>query len=518
MLGIHSLAQLPCALMAARTATWRDALGNDRLLVSGFGKWGGGIYDITGATPEAFDDLATAGITVGGGRLWRVLRAPGEQTSTCELLAYDARGLRSYRRLDAIRDPHDVCWHEGAVHVSSSWDDTVWRVTGGAVEPRWRARDDDTVPDAWHVNSLLVVDGALHVCAFGRFERHKAWKVATRKDVGFVLDLRTGRDAVAGLTHPHAPRRRGDRWYVCESTPGRLTELDAAGRVSRQLPLRRFTRGLALLGDWALVGGNAHRDHDNDRAEVLVVELDSFEVAERITLPCLEIYDILPTPRPLARGVAQGFGANAARTVEQYRSAHRPSVRRPAPREAVVRLVPSQVASSVAALGRSLEAGDARRCGVRGTLPPVMVAGAVRTVLLRVLNRSSRPIASVLPRPVKVAARWFRVTDGQRGEPLANPRVPLPRVVPAAGTTTVDVPLEVPREPGLYEVWVALHQPRLGWFGARVQAEVTVIAPADGSGLLGAEGGEKHDVADRVAVGEEHDEPIHADAQTPGRR
>jgi hypothetical protein len=29
--------------MAARTATWRDALGNDRLLVSGFGKWGGGI-------------------------------------------------------------------------------------------------------------------------------------------------------------------------------------------------------------------------------------------------------------------------------------------------------------------------------------------------------------------------------------------------------------------------------------------------------------------------------------------
>jgi hypothetical protein len=183
-----------------------------------------------------------------------------------------------------------------------------------------------------------------------------------------------------------------------------------------------------------------------------------------------------------------------------------------------MRLVPSQVASSVAALGRSLEAGDARRCGVRGTLPPEMVAGTVRTILLRVLNRSSRPIASVLPRPVKVAARWFRVTDGQRGEPLANPRVPLPRVVPAAGTTTVDVPLEVPREPGLYEVWVALHQPRLGWFGARVQAEVTVIAPADGSGLLGAEGGEKHDVADRVAVGEEHDEPIHADAETPGRR
>ena len=319
--------------MAARTATWRDALGDDRLLVSGFGKWGGGIYDLTGAAPEAFDDVASAGISVGGGRLWRVLRSPGEQTSTCELLSYDARGLRSYRRLDAIRDPHDVCWHEGAVHVSSSWDDTVWRVSGGAAEPLWRARADATVPDAWHVNSLLVVDGVLHVCAFGKFERYKAWKAAPRKDVGFVLDLRTGREVITGLTHPHAPRRRGDRWYVCESTPGRFTELDAAGRVSRQLSVRRFTRGLALIGGWALVGGNAHRDHDDDRAEVLVVDLETFEIVERIPLPCLEVYDVLVTPAALARGVALGFGANAApRSSNTGRLAGRPSAGRHRPR------------------------------------------------------------------------------------------------------------------------------------------------------------------------------------------
>jgi Domain of unknown function (DUF4915) len=504
--------------MAARTATWRDALGGDRLLVSGFGKWGGGIYDVTDATAQAFDDLATAGIAVGGGRLWRVLRAPGEQTSVCELLSYDARGLRSYRRLDAIRDPHDVCWHEGAVHVSSSWDDTVWRVSGTGVEPLWRARAAGTVPDAWHVNSLLVVDGVLHVCAFGRFERHKAWKVASRQDVGFVLDLRTGREVIGGLTHPHAPRRRGERWYVCESTPGRLTEVDAAGRVSRRLAIRRFTRGLALIGDWALVGGNARRGQDNDRAEVLVVDLGSFEIVERIALPCLEVYDILAAPSPLAHGVAQGFGANAARTVEQYRSARRPAVRRPSPPEAAVRLVPSRVAEPAAAMGRALEADDARRCGVRGTLPAEMVAGTVRTVPLRVVNRSSRPIASVLPRPIKLGARWFRITDGRRGEPLANPRVPLPRVVAAGGKASVDVALEVPGEPGLYEVWVALHRPGLGWFGARVQTEVTVVARSDDSGLLGPEGGEQHDVADRVGVGEQHDDTVHADAESTGRR
>jgi len=503
--------------MASPTASWRDALGGERLLVSGFGKWGGGMYDLTGVTPEALDDLATSGIAVGGGRLWRVLRAPGEQTSTCDLLSYDARGLRSYRRLDAIRDPHDVCWHEGAVHVSSSWDDTVWRVSGGAAEPLWQARADGIVPDAWHVNSLLVVGGALHVCAFGRFERHKAWKTASRKDVGFVLDLRTGREVLSGLTQPHAPRRRGDRWYVCESTAGRLTELDATGRVSRQVPIRRFTRGLALIGGWALVGGNAHRDHDDDRAEVLVVDLESFEVVERIPLPCLEVYDILAAPSPLARGVALGFGSNASRAVEQYRSVRRAAERRPTPPDATVRLVPSRIAASSAAMGRALEAGDARRCGVRGTIPPEMMAGTVGTVPLRVVNRSSRPVGSVPPRPIKVAARWFRVTEGRRGKPLANPRVPLPRVVPTGGHTSIDVPLEVPGDPGLYEVWVALHQPRLGWFGARVQAEVTVIARGDSS-LLGAERGEQHDVADVVGVGEQHDEPVHADPQATGRR
>jgi hypothetical protein len=503
--------------MASRTATWHDALGGDRLLVSGFGKWGGGIYDLTEPAPEALDDLATSGITVGGGRLWRVLRAPGEQTSACELLSYDTRGLRSYRRLDAIRDPHDVCWHEGTVHVSSSWDDTVWRVAGGTAEPLWRARADGTAPDAWHVNSLLVVDGALHVCAFGRFERHKAWKTARRKDVGIVLDLRTGREVLTGLTHPHAPRRRGDRWYVCESTPGRLTELDATGRLLRQVHIRRFTRGLALIGSWALVGGNARRDQDDDRAEVLVVDLESFDVVERVPLPCLEVYDILATPSPLARGVARGFGSNAARAVEQYRSARRPPERRPTPPGAAVRLVPLRVAASSAAMGRPLGAADAGRCGVRGTLPSEMVAGSVRTVPLRVVNGSSRPIASVLPSPIKVAARWFPVTEGRRRKPLPNPRVPLPRFVPSAGRAAVDVPLEVPGEPGLYEVWVALHQPGRGWFGARVQAEVTVVAGSDASGLLGPQGGEQHDVADVVGVGEQHDESVHADAQATGR-
>jgi hypothetical protein len=463
-----------------RERGWRDLLGEARVVVSGFGKWGGGLYDLTTGCAEALDDLPTSGIALGGGRLWRVLRAPGEQTSTCELLSYDARGVRSYGRYDAIRDPHDVVWFDGAPHVSSSWDDAVWRVDPGRDEPQlvWQG---STVPDSWHVNSLLVHHGALLVCAFGRFGRHKAWKGEAGRHTGFVHDLRSGRDVLTGLAHPHTPRFRAGRWYVCESTRGTLTELDADGRVRRRARVQRFTRGLAFVGHYALVGGNAHRDRDDDRGEVAVVDLRSFEVVERIPMPCLEIYDIVTAGPGVVRAAATGFGANAARAVEQHRAAARPPERWSTPADASLRLVTARTAAELAAMGEPIAARDAVRCGVRGTLPAAAVAGEVTTWRFEVVNRSDRPLGSVLPRPVKVGVRWFPLVPGQAGagsstRPVGNPLGPLPRVVPPRARTLVDVPVEVPAEPGRYEVRVALRQPGTGWFGVRVQGEVLVEA------------------------------------------
>jgi Domain of unknown function (DUF4915) len=450
------------------------------VLVSGFGKWGGGLYDLTSGVPEALDDLPTSGLALGGGRLWRVLRAPGEQTSTCELMSYDARGVRSYHRYDVIRDPHDVRWFDGAPHVSSSWDDAVWRVDPGADEPTlvWQG---STVPDGWHVNSLVEVGGELHVCAFGRFERHKGWKGDQQDGVGFVHNLETGRDVLTALSHPHTPRRRGDRWYVCESTSGSLTELDADGTVRRRARVNRFTRGLAFVGPFALVGGNAHREREDDRGEIAVVDLRTFAVVERIPMPCLEIYEILAVGPGVVRGVTAGFGVNAARAVEQHRSGARADDRRPTPASAGLQLVTPRTAAALAAMGEALDADAARRCGVRGSLPAVAVAGEVTTWRLEVVNRTDGPLGTVPPRPVKVGARWFRLAEGQDrpgtdDTPEVNPMGPINRVVPANMRTVVDVPVEVPEDPGRYEVRVALRQPGLGWFGVRVQAEVVVKA------------------------------------------
>ncbi len=284
----------------------------------------------------------------------------------------------------------------------------------------------------------------------------------------------------------------------------------------RRAPVRRFTRGLTFVDRWALVGGNAHREHEDDRAEVVVVDLGTFDVVERIPMPCLEVYDILVVPPAVVRGAAAGFGANAARAVEQHRSPERPPDRRPAPRDAGVRLVTARTAAALAAVGRPLDAARARACAVRGTLPREAVAGEVTSVTVEVVNRTDSPLASVLPRPLKVGARWLPTT-GDDPDTVTNPLVPLPRVLPPGMRMPVEVPLEVPVEPGTYEVRVALRQSGLGWLGVRLQGEV-VVAAGDGSVALGAERGEEHDVADGVGVGEQHDEPVHADAEPAGGR
>ena len=377
--------------------------------------------------------------------------------------------MRTYQRLDPIRDPHDVCWHDGAVHITSSWDSTVWRLDpDGIMRAAWQGSG---MPDSWHVNSLTVVDGRLHISAFGRFDRYKAWRSEAGRTSGFVMDTTSGKDVLAGLAHPHNPIWDGERWYVCESTRGTLTECADDGRIIRRARLRRFTRGMTISGDWAFVGGNAHRQHDDDRADVTVIDLDSFEAVERIPMPCLEIYDIRVVPPELARGVALGFGANPARAVEQQRSHQRSDHKRASNEAARTQMITPRVAKRMAAAGQALPQDDALNCMVSGTLPERVVAGDVLALAVTVENRSGTALATVPPNPIRIGARWS--SDGTL---VRNPLTALADVVHPGDSGATEVLLEVPEVPGQYEVRIALHQTGVGWFGMRIQRLVTVAA------------------------------------------
>jgi hypothetical protein len=191
----------------------------------------------------------------------------------------------------------------------------------------------------------------------------------------------------------------------------------------------------------------------------------------------------------VVRGAGTGFAANAARAVDQHRAAARPGDRLPAPADGAVHLVTPRAAAALAAAGERLDDDQARRCGLRGTLPATATAGEVTSWTVELVNGSDLALATVPPRPVKVGARWFRVAAGPDGPdghatevaeaseaagPVVNPMVPIARVVPPRMRTTLQVPIEVPDEPGRYQVRIALRQPGLGWFGVRTEGEVVV--------------------------------------------
>ena len=70
-----------------------------------------------------------------------------------------------------------------------------------------------------------------------------------------LLDVATRETVAAGLSMPHSPRWHGGRLWLLESGRGTLATVDlATGALTTVAELPGFTRGLAFLGDLALVG------------------------------------------------------------------------------------------------------------------------------------------------------------------------------------------------------------------------------------------------------------------------
>ncbi len=109
--------------------------------------------------------------------------------------------------------------------------------------------------DRCHLNGLAMVDGRpKYVTAVGRSDTAAGWR-AMRQDGGLVIDVESDRIVADGLSMPHSPRwYRGDLW-VLNSGTGELGRIDRSSGDFRPLAfLPGFLRGLAFIGDYAVVG------------------------------------------------------------------------------------------------------------------------------------------------------------------------------------------------------------------------------------------------------------------------
>jgi acetolactate synthase-1/2/3 large subunit len=415
------------------------------VLISAFGDDGrGGLFAFDGTKVEEIDTLSTTGLSVAGGRVARLLRAADAYESTAELLVYDHVGVREYRRLDGVTDPHDVAADGDDLLLVSSAENTVYRLgRDGGLGVEWRA---SRVHDSWHPNCLAVVEGDVWVTAFGRFTESRGWSGASAEGAGFLLNLRTGAE-IAGLTHPHSPRFVDRGWWVCESLARRVVRLDArSGARAAHIDLDGYTRGMAVHHDVLYVGESRGRgDGAAGDASVAIISRATSEVVERISIPAQEVYDVVIAPCQLAEGLRRGFDTNLQRVAEQG-----------------ARSIWSAVGSGVGGqrgLGLPLP-GDSCGALVTCRVDPAWSADESRAITATIMNTGLVPLATVPPHPVSVSSRWF-ANDGLVAE---GPRSPLGRLLAPGQEATVELPVTAPLVPGEYRLVISLVQEHVQWF------------------------------------------------------
>jgi len=261
----------------------------------------GGLFAWDGTRLEQLDEVPTTGLTIHDGALVRVLRAP--ESDSFGLVVQGANG-RTELIIEGHNDPHDIVWTGGSYAIACAGSNAIVQVsTAGKPTIMWRAPGEG---DAWHLNSLLVVDGQLHVSAFGSFERHREWNAPDADPAaGFVLNVATGTKVLTGLYSPHHPRRLERGWLVCNSGRRALTRIDAAtGTITGDSLLEGWTRGLASYGETFLVGESPGRTEPPDvTATIAVVSADSLRVLDRFAVSAREIYDIVLAPAELVHSL-----------------------------------------------------------------------------------------------------------------------------------------------------------------------------------------------------------------------
>ncbi len=291
------------------------------LLVSSPGTYLGtpGWLSISSNEAEVFTRARCLGFAVSAGKDRIALAAigPGASQPT-GLHIYDRSGMVMYRRLDAVKDPHDVRWSAAGIEVvSTGTNEVVTLDEAGEVVSVWRP-----VPglegDCWHLNCPAEAQGRHYIAAFGDFRVARGWNHPLEKarGTGFVYDMAKGEALIWGLTAPHNPLWTSRSWLVCDSGVGDLVEFDADGVQLRRKHIASWTRGMILGEEWLLVGSTASspENPEENSSSLLLLDRQDWQVIERLDLAGYEPYTVALVPSGLLMGLRAGVTGSSLDT------------------------------------------------------------------------------------------------------------------------------------------------------------------------------------------------------------
>jgi uncharacterized protein (TIGR03032 family) len=116
--------------------------------------------------------------------------------------------------------------------------------------------------DRCHLNGLALEDGkAAYVTAVSQSDVADGWR-DHRRDGGCVIDVRTNKILVTGLSMPHSPRVYRGKLWLHNSGTGWFGSVDREKGTFEPLTFcPGYLRGLSFIGDYAVVGLSKPREN-----------------------------------------------------------------------------------------------------------------------------------------------------------------------------------------------------------------------------------------------------------------
>ncbi|MHC8292954.1 DUF4915 domain-containing protein [Pseudomonas sp. LB3P58] len=247
---------------------------------------GGGLLLIHNGLVFRLDDINTTGISLSGDKFLRGFQPEG--------LVFYQGNQTSEDSGTSIPDIHDVLIVDSSLYAVGTNANEVLQLDMNAIPVRrWTFPGEN---DAKHINCLALWNQRIVFSAFGDFTDHREYKGNTTQ-AGFVQDLHTGERLIEALSQPHSLVPFGDKLLLANSETRELREYDGSAKLLRSKTLDGYTRGICVQDNILYIGLSRSRNIDSSaivNANLVALDLQSWEELGRIELPISEIYSVLP--------------------------------------------------------------------------------------------------------------------------------------------------------------------------------------------------------------------------------
>ena len=172
--------------------------------------------------------------------------------------SYDACFLTRGAQYTGDISIHDLAWGGQELWMVNTRFSCLCTLTNNYnFLPQWRPSFISAIApeDRCHLNGLAMVNGMpKYVTVLGQTDSPGSWR-DNKASGGCILEVPSSKLITDGLSMPHSPRVYKNLLWVLNSGYGEIATIDlASGKQEKIASLPGYTRGLALVGQYAFVG------------------------------------------------------------------------------------------------------------------------------------------------------------------------------------------------------------------------------------------------------------------------